>query len=165
MYFGLVKNRMQVYKYRPNVYLFKHKLMTGDLHTYRYFQYGMYVYRRMWLLCQPSPKNWVFGFFRLGLTLGSGFGACWDRGLGTLDSGLTKTVFKKHILLDFVGLGMSLHVSPDKLCHGHILVSNWEKWRMLFEINLLYVESRSVKKIAEETRLYLLRIGSKIYVG
>ena len=31
----------------------------------------------------PSPKNWVFGFFRLGLTLGSGFGACWDRGLGT----------------------------------------------------------------------------------
>ena len=23
------------------------------------------------------------GFFRLGLTLGSGFGACWDRGLGT----------------------------------------------------------------------------------
>ena len=35
----------------------------------------------------PSPKNWVFGFFRLGLTLESGFGACWDRGLG--DSGLT----------------------------------------------------------------------------
>ena len=31
----------------------------------------------------PSPKNWVFGFFRLGLTLESGFGACWDRGLGT----------------------------------------------------------------------------------
>ena len=31
----------------------------------------------------PSPKNWVFGFFRLGLSLGSGFGACWDRGLGT----------------------------------------------------------------------------------
>ena len=31
----------------------------------------------------PSPNNWVFGFFRLGLTLGSGFGACWDRGLGT----------------------------------------------------------------------------------
>ena len=27
----------------------------------------------------PSPKNWAFGFFRLGLTLGSGFGACWDR--------------------------------------------------------------------------------------
>ena len=38
----------------------------------------------MWLLCQLSPKNWVFGFFRLGLTLESGFGACWDRGLGTL---------------------------------------------------------------------------------
>ena len=37
----------------------------------------------MWLLCQPSPKNWVFGFFRLGLTLESEFGACWDRGLGT----------------------------------------------------------------------------------
>lgn len=36
---------------------------------------------------------------------------------------------------------------------------------MLFEINLLYVESRSVIEIAEETRLYLLRIGSKIYVG
>ena len=33
--------------------------------------------------CQPSPKNWVFGFFRLGLPLGSGFWACWDRGLGT----------------------------------------------------------------------------------
>ena len=31
----------------------------------------------------PSPKNWVFGFFRLALTLESGFGACWDRGLGT----------------------------------------------------------------------------------
>ena len=31
----------------------------------------------------PSPKNWVFGFIRLGLTLGSGFGACWGRGLGT----------------------------------------------------------------------------------
>ena len=31
----------------------------------------------------PSPKNWVSGFFRLGLTSGSGFGACWDRGLGT----------------------------------------------------------------------------------
>ena len=30
----------------------------------------------------PSPKNWVFRFFRLGLTLESGFGACWDRGLG-----------------------------------------------------------------------------------
>ena len=30
----------------------------------------------------PSPKNWVFGFFRFGLNLGSGFGACWDRGLG-----------------------------------------------------------------------------------
>ena len=28
-----------------------------------------------------SPKNWVWGFFRLGLTSGSGFGACWDRGL------------------------------------------------------------------------------------
>ena len=37
----------------------------------------------MWLLCQPSPKNWVFGLFRLSLTLGSGFGACWDRGLWT----------------------------------------------------------------------------------
>ena len=36
----------------------------------------------MWLLCQPSPKNWVFGFFRLGLTSGSGFGDCWARGLG-----------------------------------------------------------------------------------
>ena len=36
----------------------------------------------MWLLCQPSQKNWVFGFFRLGQTLGSEFGACWDRGLG-----------------------------------------------------------------------------------
>ena len=24
---------------------------------------------------RPSPKNWVFGFFRLGLTLESGFGA------------------------------------------------------------------------------------------
>ena len=33
-------------------------------------------------MCQPSPKNWVFGYFRLGLTLESGFGACWDRGLG-----------------------------------------------------------------------------------
>ena len=22
----------------------------------------------------PSPNNWVFGFFRLGLNLGSGFG-------------------------------------------------------------------------------------------
>ena len=29
----------------------------------------------------PSPKNWVIGFFRLSLTLGSGFGACLDRGL------------------------------------------------------------------------------------
>ncbi len=31
----------------------------------------------------PSPNNWVFGFFRLGLILGSGFVAYWDRGLGT----------------------------------------------------------------------------------
>ena len=31
----------------------------------------------------PSPNNWVFGFFRLCLNLGSGFGACCDRGLGT----------------------------------------------------------------------------------
>ena len=29
----------------------------------------------------PSPKNWVFGFLRLGLDLKSGFGACSDRGL------------------------------------------------------------------------------------
>ena len=27
----------------------------------------------------PSPNNCIFGFFRLGLNLGSGFGACWDR--------------------------------------------------------------------------------------
>ena len=31
----------------------------------------------------PSPNNCIFGFFILGLNLGSGFGACWDRGLGT----------------------------------------------------------------------------------
>ena len=43
----------------------------------------MQLHKPMWLLCQPSPKNWVFGFFSLGLTLESGFGACWDRGLGT----------------------------------------------------------------------------------
>ena len=30
----------------------------------------------------PSPKNWVFGFFRLGLDLGSDLGTCWDGGLG-----------------------------------------------------------------------------------
>ena len=39
----------------------------------------------------PSPKNWVFGFFRLGPDLGSGFGACWtgDWGLGLgLDNSL-----------------------------------------------------------------------------
>ena len=38
------------------------------------------LFTLLWLLCQPSPKNWVLGFFRLGLTLGSEFGACWDRG-------------------------------------------------------------------------------------
>ena len=31
----------------------------------------------------PSPKNWVFGFLRLGLDLGSGFGP-----VGTGDLGL-----------------------------------------------------------------------------
>ena len=30
-----------------------------------------------------SAQSKELGFFRLGLTLGSGFGACWDRGLGT----------------------------------------------------------------------------------
>ena len=30
----------------------------------------------------PSPKNWVLGLFTLGLNLGSGLRACWDRGLG-----------------------------------------------------------------------------------
>ena len=27
----------------------------------------------------PSPNNCISGFFRLGLNLWSGFGACWDR--------------------------------------------------------------------------------------
>ena len=31
----------------------------------------------------PSPNKLDFWVFRLGLNLGSGFGACWDRGLGT----------------------------------------------------------------------------------
>ena len=30
----------------------------------------------------PSPKNWFFWFFRLGLGWGSNFRTCWDRGLG-----------------------------------------------------------------------------------
>ena len=43
----------------------------------------------------PSPKNWVFGFFRLDLTLESGFGPVgtgdWGLGLG-LDDTLKKFV-------------------------------------------------------------------------
>ena len=31
----------------------------------------------------PSPKNWVFGFFRLGLDLGSGFGPVGTGDFGT----------------------------------------------------------------------------------
>ena len=31
----------------------------------------------------PVQRVGFVGFFRLGLTLGSGFGVCWDRGLGT----------------------------------------------------------------------------------
>ena len=31
----------------------------------------------------PVQRIGFLGFFRLGLTLGSGFRACWDRGLGT----------------------------------------------------------------------------------
>ena len=30
----------------------------------------------------PSLKNWVFGFFRLGLDLGSDLETCWDGELG-----------------------------------------------------------------------------------
>ena len=44
----------------------------------------------IWSIFLAGVKGvWGFGFFGLGLTLGSGFGACWDRGLGTLDLGLT----------------------------------------------------------------------------
>ena len=41
----------------------------------------------------PSPNIWVLGIFRLGQTLGSGLGECWDRELRlgqTLGSGLGK---------------------------------------------------------------------------
>ena len=44
------------------------------------------------IIVSAQSKELGFWFFRLGLTLGSGFGACWDRGLGIgtlLDSGLT----------------------------------------------------------------------------
>ena len=34
------------------------------------------------IIVQPIPKNWVFGFFRLGLDLGSNLGTYWDGGLG-----------------------------------------------------------------------------------
>ena len=40
----------------------------------------------------PSPKNWVFGFFRLGLDLGPGLGTCWDGGSG-LGLGLDNFLF------------------------------------------------------------------------
>ena len=33
-------------------------------------------------MCQPSPKNWVFGFFRLGLDLGPVGTGDWGLGLG-----------------------------------------------------------------------------------
>ena len=39
----------------------------------------------------PSPKNWVFGFFRLGLTLVRIWGLL-GQGIGDLDSGLTISV-------------------------------------------------------------------------
>ena len=35
------------------------------------------------IIVSAQSKELGFGFFRLGLTLGSEFGACWDRGLGT----------------------------------------------------------------------------------
>ena len=39
----------------------------------------------------PSPNNWIFGFVRLGLNLGFGFGACCllGPGFGDFDSDLT----------------------------------------------------------------------------
>ena len=37
----------------------------------------------------PSPKNWVFGFFTLGLDIGSDLGTCWEGVLG-LGLGLDK---------------------------------------------------------------------------
>ena len=35
------------------------------------------------IVSAPVQRIGFWGFFRLGLTLESGFGACWDRGLGT----------------------------------------------------------------------------------
>ena len=35
------------------------------------------------IIVSAQSKELGFGFFRLGLTLDPGFGACWDRGLGT----------------------------------------------------------------------------------
>ncbi len=35
------------------------------------------------IIVSAQSKELGFGFFSLGLTLESGFGACWDRGLGT----------------------------------------------------------------------------------
>ena len=35
------------------------------------------------IIVSAQSKELGFLFFRLGLTLGSGFGACWDRGLET----------------------------------------------------------------------------------
>ena len=57
-------------------------------------KYDCTVGHQMWLVgvvgvglcdyCVSSVQRIGFlGFFRLGLSLGSGFGACWDRGLGT----------------------------------------------------------------------------------
>ena len=38
------------------------------------------------IIVSAQSKELGFGFFRLGLTLGSEFGACWDRGSGTIMS-------------------------------------------------------------------------------
>ena len=38
----------------------------------------------------PSPNNWIFGFFRLGLNLGVRIWGLLGQGIGDLDLGLTK---------------------------------------------------------------------------
>ena len=45
--------------------------------------WGGVVVAHVIIVSAPVQRIGFLGFFRLGLTLGSGFDACWDWGLGT----------------------------------------------------------------------------------
>ena len=101
-------------------------------------------------MCQPSPKNWVFGFFRLGLDLGP---------VGTGDWGLGLGLDKYYIL--FPGISARLHFT---LTADSIAETLWKETGSYISPYYISYNNTGIGKSNEYTYTFFV-VANFIYIN